>query len=294
MIRERIRHTTLMALLCVFVVSGGVGQERTEVQQLIQRLYSTDHFVRELAAEELAGLGDEAAVAVPALIALLQDEDENVRRMVAYALGKLGADSEEAEAALIRALEDPDYGVRWQAIRAVAGFGVSAIPRLMQVFDGFRIDPENEFSIDATAFSSATAALAEMGEAAIPYLRDALGQSVNRATGAASALRLLGPGGERAVPELVKALEHEDVELRRVAASALGAIGAAASELALPALIRALEDDGFLVGSEAASALARMGPRAAEAVPALERALESSNRYTRQAAERALRKINEQ
>ena len=48
-----------MALLCVFVVSGGVGQERTEVQQLIQRLYSTDHFVRELAAEELAGLGDE-------------------------------------------------------------------------------------------------------------------------------------------------------------------------------------------------------------------------------------------
>lgn len=284
--RRAARNASLLAVLCGCLFSAGVGQKQTERDQLIGRLGSDDWWVRELSAEELAGFGAEGRDAIPALIVALQDETEGVRRMAAYALGRIGGDSDEAQAALVDALADPDYGVRYKAIGAVAGFGVTVIPALMELFD-------SDYA-DTTQVGSAVAALARMGAPAVPSLRQGLEAGGDRASYSARALRFMGPAAESAGPALVEALGSQDEQVRRYAAAALGAIGSPVAELAMPALIRALQDAGLLVGSEAAVALGKMGPRAQDAVPALERALESPNRYTREGAQLALRKIRKE
>ena len=77
-----------------------------------------------------------------------------------------------------------------------------------------------------------------------------------------------GKVGTEAVPALIAALTDAYVDVRRLAADALGNIGPAAAE-AVPALIAALTEADVDVRRLAADALGNIGPAAAEAVPAL-------------------------
>jgi hypothetical protein len=70
----------------------------------------------------------------------------------------------------------------------------------------------------------------------------------------------IGPAAEKAVPELVQALIHDDFNIRRAAAETLGKIGAASDE-ALSALVETVNDDEYSeVRRKAADALRKIGP----------------------------------
>jgi HEAT repeat protein len=92
------------------------------------------------------------------------------------------------------------------------------------------------------------------------------------AGGISATIAVLQRGGTRAVPVLLEALESDDGQVRLNAALALGALG----NEAVPALVGALENGSPVVRVGAARALQRMGPGAAEAIPALGRALRDS------------------
>jgi HEAT repeat protein len=118
--------------------------------------------------------------------------------------------------------------------------------------------------------------------------------SASRIT-AASALALLGPNAEAAVPALTSALDDPGVEVPIAAMVALGEFGPAAATAA-PALERKLADRRFFYSSgapysgshRAADALAAIGPAA---VPVLAEALASDSEDTRGWAAHALGQI---
>ena len=98
---------------------------------------------------------------------------------------------------------------------------------------------------------------------------------------AAMAALICGAQGAE-ISELVSDLESSDAKKRRVAAYQLNQLGAGAAE-AVPALVKALDDDEVQVFFHAVTALARIGPKAEAAVPALvERLGKSRGRYGEQ------------
>jgi HEAT repeat protein len=69
---------------------------------------------------------------------------------------------------------------------------------------------------------------------------------------AGRALHVLGPGPASAIPKLMEALNHEDDDVAAAAASALGAIGAAAT-MAEPLLLTMAREDRYSRRSDAAT-----------------------------------------
>ncbi|WP_159461564.1 HEAT repeat domain-containing protein, partial [Thermoflexus hugenholtzii] len=118
-----------------------------------------------------------------------------------------------------------------------------------------------------------------------PELRRALQDKdadVRRA--AVQALEKMGPP---VLPALLQALQDEDADVRRAAAEALGNIG---DPPALPALTQALQDEDGGVRRAAAEVLEKMGP---PALPALLRALQDEDAEVRRAAAEALGNIGD-
>jgi len=171
---------------------------------------------------ELAALGEPA---VPALVAELGSQDEAVREGAAETLEKIG--SPRAVEGLVAALSDESSRVRSSVVDALGAIGDSrAVPRLIGM-----ISDAN----DAVA-SSAVDALGEIGDArAVEPLRAALARATGRVA-KASAAEALGKIGEpSAVPDLIEALDDDDMFVRSTVARALGQIGDAR---ALPELRR--------------------------------------------------------
>jgi HEAT repeat protein len=92
------------------------------------------------------------------------------------------------------------------------------------------------------------------------------------------------------VSELVKQLQSEDNDARRMAAKALGE-GGAESRAAVPALIKALRDHDTFVRRFSAQALGDIGPEAHSAVSSLALALDDPKKEVRSAAAYALSKL---
>ncbi|HSQ20890.1 MAG TPA: HEAT repeat domain-containing protein [Blastocatellia bacterium] len=178
---------------------------------LLSALSDHSPIVRAVAA---AGLGERADISVvPALAArLASDKDVFVRKTIAYGLASFT--STERTLALTGALKDKDPEVR----------GAAAVSL------GDHPDP--------AAISALGAALSDKN----PFARAA----------AARALGVNGQGATQAVSALMKLLaSDEDLEVRRQAATALGAIG---ERSALPALERATRDsDPYLAQAALAS-----------------------------------------
>ena len=88
---------------------------------------------------------------------------------------------------------------------------------------------------------------------------------------------------------LIKLLNYKDIENRRYAASALGAIGPEAKQ-AIPVLIGVLNDQDAVVRQNAAWALGAIGPEAKQTIPALIEVLDDEYEYekVRQSAALAL------
>jgi HEAT repeat protein len=92
------------------------------------------------------------------------------------------------------------------------------------------------------------------------------------------------------VDDLIKQLQSDDNEERRLAAKALGE-GGAESRAAVPALIKALKDRDMFVRRFSAQALGDIGPDARPAVIALAAALDDPKKEVQSAAAHALGKL---
>jgi HEAT repeat protein/3',5'-cyclic AMP phosphodiesterase CpdA len=125
----------------------------------------------------------------------------------------------------------------------------------------------------------AAEALGKIGsDAAIPELVKALNHEDSSVCWRAA--KALGKiGSDAAIPELVQALNHEDSYVRESAAEALGKIG---SDAAIPELVKALNHEDSYVRWRAAYALSKIGSNAA--IPELVKALNHENFYVRRRA----------
>jgi len=102
---------------------------------------------------------------------------------------------------------------------------------------------------------------------------------------AADALGDLGPEAVAAVPVLLQAIEDEEPFVRASGPEALEKIGS----VAVPALVGAIQQGHLSL--RAAVTLGEIGPSAADAIPALEAALEDEDETVGKEAARALKSI---
>ena len=216
-------------------------------------------------------------------IEALGDGDASVRSHAADTLGTLGESTTEAIPHLVRALSDDYEPVRLNAAYALGAIGSPAVPQLIET-----LADENHPTRRMAAY-----ALAAVGASAVPALSEALQHAEDAVRiEAAYAFAQIGRAAESAMPALIESTEDTSVEVRRYLAETFGGIGPAANP-ALPALCDMLISDGDgQVRFEAALALAQIRPAANDVIPVLTKAFADENRYVRENAVLALKRID--
>jgi len=99
----------------------------------------------------------------------------------------------------------------------------------------------------------------------------------------------LGEIGEPAIPILTSMLNDTDPRVRRTVGAALVRIG----KPAVPHLVKLLTSNDATIRRNTAGILGGIGPNAQDAVPALEKAMQTPDKGFRWTAKQALRKINQ-
>lgn len=153
--------------------------------------------------------------------------------------------------------------------------------------DALKLFVERIAAGDDTQTEEAALALAHLGDATLPSLRDLVTDAdSDRRWWAARALAVVGTQSAREL--LIATLDDPDRDVRACAAHGLGELGVAE---AVDGLVRRLADSSPFVCRVAADSLARIG---APAVPALIAALQEGQTLTRIGAARALSLIQPQ
>ncbi|HWY88978.1 MAG TPA: HEAT repeat domain-containing protein [Gemmataceae bacterium] len=166
--------------------------------------------VRSQAARELAKMGAGAKPALPGLVEALADSNSEVRVAVRGVFVAIGPD---AVMVLGEALRDKDPQVRLNALNVLGWMGSDArfvMPDLIAV----------TFDQDAKAKEEALAALARIGDYAIPYLIQALEREKNLDR-QAPLVEALSRIGHDAGPALKKALQAARPEVAAATAGVL-------------------------------------------------------------------------
>ena len=216
-------------------------------------------------------------------ITMLSDDDGTVRSDAADDLGLFGESGADAVPYLIEALHDVYEPVRLNAAYALGAIGKPAVSPLIET-----LSVEDPIMRRMAAY-----ALAAVGTPAVPALSEALQhtEDVVRIE-AAYAFAQIGSAAASAIPALMERTKDSTVEVRRYLPEAFGGLGAIAAP-AVPVLcdILASDADGQ-ARFDAALALAQIGPAASDAVPVLANALNDENRYVRDNAVLALKRID--
>ncbi len=179
-----------------------------------------------LAARALGKIGDQRAGA--ALLGVLEDDaaDRQVRAYAADSLGKLKYGP--AVPALMAGLDDPEKSVQQAAVKALGAIGDgSAVKKLISALQREdRVTVANAATSlgqlgDARAVIAAIKALGELGDARAigPLIDEMSDKESGRNSAVGAALVAIGPA---AAGPLVKLLGHEERNVKREAASALG------------------------------------------------------------------------
>jgi HEAT repeat protein len=162
---------------------GPVG--KPAVRELVSLLSSSNWTIRAFAAGTLAKIGREANVAIPDLIKRLGDEYAHVRQAACDALAEIGVTQEVVLPALMPCFRDSNDGVFNAALRTASRIGV---------------DPST----------------------LLPAVTDQLAQKDPRIRyEAAIALGGCGAKARSAIPELLRAVNDADKDVREAAAGAL-------------------------------------------------------------------------
>lgn len=303
----------------VAAASCGVPAERV-VNDVALGLEDPDLRVRRGALEGLARLGPAARPALPRMARALESGDLDLRLAAMEAMGSLGEEATEAVAPLVQHLDSAQApSERVAALAALGRIGRPAAGELDRLIRHAE-DPDPAVR---RAVIGAVGGMGPAGAGAASRLRDlAAGDSVAAVRAAAvEALVAVAPGDEATVRGVISCLEDAGDEVRRAAARAAGVLGErgrpaeavlfamlerpperadalealkAIQPTSVDALRRALAQEDASVREMAADALARLGKAAAEAVPALERALrEDPDEAVKRAARRALRRIRD-
>jgi HEAT repeat protein len=209
--------------------------------------------LRELAAESIATVGKDAAIAVPVLLRCLHDPGEPMRRKSISALAKIGPPAQLAVPALVETLAfDESPAVRDTAETALAGIGTAALPALVHLLE----DRETELRLRSAR---------------------SVGLMKAEARSASDALR--------------KLLKDEDLEVRLTAAKSLWLITGKA-EASIPVFVETLKSPDRQLRMQAFRILTtELGPAAAPAQGPLTELLKHPEPAVRQAAEKALERI---
>ena len=216
-------------------------------------------------------------------IEALGDDDTSVRSHAADELETLGESAAEAIPHLIQALCDIYEPVRLNAAYALGAIGEPAVSQLIET-----LSVEDPIMRRMAAY-----ALAAVGAPAVPALSEALQHTEDSVRiEAAYAFAQIGDAAESAIPTLMEQTKDHTVEVRRYLPEAFGGLGTIAAP-AVPVLCDILAGDADgQARFEAALALAQIGPAASEAVPVLATALNDENRYVRDNAVLALKRID--
>ena len=216
-------------------------------------------------------------------ITALRNDDAAIRSHAADEIGMFGESGAEAIPHLIQALCDVYEPVRLNAAYALGTIGAPAVPQLIET-----LGVEDQIMRRMAAY-----ALAAVGAPAVSALSEALQHTEDIVRVEATyALAQIGGAAEPAIPALMECAKDEAVEVRRYLSEAFGGIGPAAAS-AVPVLCDILSsDDDGQARFEAALALAQIGPEASDAVPMLARSFTDENRYVRDNAVLALKRID--
>lgn len=238
------------------IVEGGRAPANV-VPALLGQLSDPDTYVRLMALQALAFLGDSSAVPRISVV-LLEDPDPEVRSRAAMAIDYIGDSS--AVPALIAALSDADASVRGRAAGALRDFGdPSAASALLQRLS----DPDEGMRANAAI------ALGTCGDqSALPALIRLLSdpQEIVRLE-AEMAIGEIGDPEGLSVQALARRVSDESWEVRIVAIKVLAHLE---DSRAVPALVGALNDRFYEVQVEAVRALGEVGSDARAVRPLME------------------------
>ncbi len=209
--------------------------EQLTVEQAIANLQQrADLGARYYAAWWLGKFRVKIPEAIAALIIALEDEQDRapdggypLRRNAARALGKLG--DKQAVPPLIRCLEFPDHYVREAAAQALEMLEArSCIPALIKLLDGgvaaATLVPGKPHLVQP--YEAIIEALGTLGATeAMPLIEPFIAHPVDKVKYAAARAMYQLSGDAQYGEILVKALEGDDLQLRRSALMDLGAIG---------------------------------------------------------------------
>ncbi len=181
------------------------------------------------------------------LLQQLIEGDEQAAEAAAAQIAHLSpAQQTQALAALRAMLETPDADRRWWAVRALSEIEHEAVPALLVQALG-----DNDPGVRQCA---ALALRQHPDPRAIPALASCLGDSDPLT--ARLAADALAAAGEAAAPYLIEALQNGPQAARLEAVRALAALGDKSS---VPALFQALDDESALIEYWATQGLERMG-----------------------------------
>jgi HEAT repeat protein len=227
---------------------GPTGRKALTV--IIGKLDSADTGVRLAAAECIESHGQAAAEAVPALTALLDDSTPKLRTIAAQTLGKLGKVAQPAFPRLTSLLGAEQAEVREAATLALGGLELDAEvvrPHLAKALQDDKPEVRR-------AAMRAIPRLGPQGAILVPDII-LLARSRENLRAVERLLRRFESTGPdvRALPDLVKQLDHDQEPVRLLAIKFLGLAGGRATE-ALPALERLREDPSAEVRKQSKSA----------------------------------------
>lgn len=290
-LREKLKHEKAAYWVCI--VLGEIGPEAKDaVPDLAAVLSSEDPLVRLQALLALGHIGSASQSAVPEIIKVLQnDAFDDVRNAAAFALGKIGHKSDEVNAALVAAAKSGKPFLRMISVWAIAKINPGHVKAVRYAVDVMIDGLKSE---DPHLRNGAAQALSEFGDHPLivgPALVEALNDTDPAVV--ANAVAALAAVGEKLLDRLESRLE--DKELRMLALRVINRMGPRAAP-AVPALLKALEtppenDEDKIFLREVVMTLAMLGPAAKDATPRLIQLLGSEIEEVQHAAAFVLGKI---
>jgi HEAT repeat protein len=267
-------------------------EDESRLLPLVQEaLRSGNSVLRQEAAFARVQLGAPDSKAVSDLVRLLGDGQPEVRLSAALALGDLGPAAKDAVKPLRQALKDDNLEVRVCAAAVLSTIDTGEGPGARLVLlDGLN-SKEEQIRSEAVGglgnFNGDAEVLGKLREA----LRD---RSLTVRLAAITALSRWGIAASGAIPDLTRLLEDPEPEISRSAAGALMDISSEKFKRAVPFLIKGLQHDNENVRSGSANGLGQLGPLAEEAVQPLVSALGDEDEEVRKEAALALGLIGKQ
>jgi len=220
------------------------------IERLEKSIKSSNASTRRTAIDILATKGNAAESAIPKVISQLNDESLDVKISAIEFLGIVGTKNTEALEALAKLLSDKNPRLRNKAALALGKFGSPVVAHLRPLLIAKEVEPKEASLLTAGA----------LGVTAAPLTR-----------------------------EIERALDDEQVVIRRYAALALGQIGA---KSAIPKMIQALHDGDSVVRQNLITALGQLGASSSQAVISLVEHLGDSDRLVHDLAISALSRLD--